>query len=162
MPSESKHPVNPLPPKVTHVQETLQSLGVDFRVRQLDQSTRSAKDASEALGCTIDQIVKSLVFCAGKDPILVLASGCHQVNESLLSQLIGRSIKPARADFVRQHTGFSIGGVAPIGHPTPIPTYVDQDLMKYEQVWVAAGGPFAVFACTPVFLRTLGQVVRVT
>ncbi|MCY4001299.1 MAG: YbaK/EbsC family protein [Bacteroidetes bacterium] len=151
-----------LPPKVALIQKTLHTLGVDFEVRQLDQSTRTAKEASEALGCTIDQIVKSLVFCAGQAPILVLVSGSHRVNETLLSQRIGRSVTPASADFVRQHTGFSIGGVAPLGHPTPIPTYVDEGLMKYEQVWAAAGGPFAVFGCTPAFLCTLGQVVKVT
>ena len=162
MSREFTHHTNSLSSKVAHVQETLQALGVGFEVRQLDQSTRTAKEASGALGCTIGQIVKSLVFRADDDPILVLVSGSHRVNETLLSQRIGCSVTPARADFVRQHTGFSIGGVAPVGHPTPIPTYVDEGLMRYELVWAAAGGPFAVFGCTPTFLRTLGQVVRVT
>ncbi len=147
--------------KVIHVQQTLASIGVEFQVRQLAQSTRTASEAAEALGCTLGQIVKSLVFCAGDDPFLVLASGTNRVNEKLLTNLVGYPVKRAHPDFVRQHTGQSIGGVAPVGHPKPLHTFVDEDLLNYDTVWAAAGGPFAVFPCTPDFLASLGKVVRV-
>lgn len=132
------------------------------QVIQLSESTRTAKEAASALSCALGQIVKSLVFRVNDDPILVLASGSNHVDERLLESLIGSPIQRARADFVRQHTGHTIGGVAPVGHPKPIPTFVDKDLLNYEQVWAAAGGPYAVFACEPSFLATLGKVIRVT
>jgi len=74
---------------------------------------------------------------------------------------LGHPIRRAPANFVRQHTGYSIGGVAPVGHPKPLPTFIDEDLLKYEEVWAAAGGPFAVLACTPAFLASLGKVISV-
>ncbi len=154
-------PYIPLPPKVIHVQKTLQSLGANYEAVQLQESTRTAREASEALGCAIGQIVKSIVFCAGGQPILVLVSGSNRVNEALLTKIIGQSLTVASADFVLQHTGQSIGGVAPVGHPVSIPTYIDEDLMQYQQVWAAAGGSHAVFACTPMFLSTLGTIIRV-
>ncbi len=95
-------------------------------------------------------------------PILVLVSGINRVDEHLLQDLIGHPIKRVRADFVRQHTGYAIGGVAPVGHPQPIPTFIDTDLLNYEQVWAAAGCPDTVFSCPPAFLTTLGKVVRIT
>ncbi|MCY4159781.1 MAG: YbaK/EbsC family protein [Bacteroidetes bacterium] len=147
--------------KSIHVQQTLLSLGVDFQVRQLNESTRTAKEAADALGCNLGQIVKSLVFRAGETPILVLVSGSNRVHENLLEDLIGHPIKRAQADFVRQYTGYSIGGVAPVGHPNPLPTFVDEDLLRYEEVWAAAGGPFAVFGCPPTFLATLGTVTTI-
>ncbi len=151
-----------LPAKAGHVQKVLLSLGVNTRVTQLSESTRTAKEAASALNCTLGQIVKSLVFRINDDPILVLTSGSNHVDERLLESLIGSPIQRARADFVRQHTGYAIGGVAPVGHPSPISTFVDRDLLKYEQVWAAAGGPYVVFACEPSFLATLGKVIRVT
>ncbi|MCY4233094.1 MAG: YbaK/EbsC family protein [Bacteroidetes bacterium] len=147
--------------KVIHVQNTLQSLGVNYAVVQLQESTRTAQEASKALGCVIGQIVKSLVFSAVDRPILVLASGSNRVYESLLSKTVGYDVTVARADFVLQHTGYSIGGVAPVGHPSPIPTYIDEDLLQYQQVWAAAGGTHAVFECQPAFLKTLGTIIRV-
>lgn len=150
-----------LPAKAKHVQGTLRVLGLDVQVAKLAESTRTAAEAASAVGCTVGQIVKSLVFRAGQGPILVLASGANFVDEERLAALAGTPIKRARADFVRQHTGYAIGGVAPVGHPQPILTFVDEDLLQYEEVWAAAGGPFTVFACSPDFLATLGKVTCV-
>jgi prolyl-tRNA editing enzyme YbaK/EbsC (Cys-tRNA(Pro) deacylase) len=147
--------------KAKHVEGTLRTLGLDVDVVKLAESTRTAAEAALAVGCTVEQIVKSLVFRAGERPVLVLASGANFVDEEWLAALVGTPIKRARADFVRQHTGYAIGGVAPVGHPQPIPTFVDEDLLQYEKVWAAAGGPFTVFACSPEFLATLGKVIRV-
>ena len=147
--------------KARHVQGTLRALGLDAHVVKLAESTRTATEAASAVGCTVGQIVKSLVFRAGEGPVLVLASGTNFVDEERLSSVVGTPIRRARADFVRQHTGYSIGGVAPVGHPRPIPTIVDEDLLQYNEVWAAAGGPFTVFACSPDFLATLGKVACV-
>jgi len=147
--------------KARHVQGTLRALGLDVHVVELAESTRTAAEAASAVGCTVGQIVKSLVFRAGEGPVLVLASGANYVDEERLAALAGTRIKRARADFVRQHTGYAIGGVAPVGHPQPIPTFVDEDLLQYEEVWAAAGGPFTVFACFPDFLASLGKVACV-
>ena len=151
-----------LPAKARHVQKVLLSLGVNTQVTQLSESTRTANEAASALNCALGQIVKSLVFRVNDAPILILVSGRNNVDERLLESCIGSPIQRARANFVRQHTGHAIGGVAPVGHPNPIPTFVDRDLLNYEQVWAAAGGPHAVFACEPSFLATLGKVIRVT
>ncbi len=150
-----------LPAKAKHVQGTLRVLGLDVQVVKLAESTRTAAEAASAVGCTVGQIVKSLVFRAGQGPILVLASGANFVDEERLAALVGAPIKRAQADFVRQQTGYAIGGVAPVGHPQPIRTFVDEDLLQYEEVWAAAGGPFTVFACSPDFLASLGKVTRV-
>ena len=147
--------------KAKHVQSTLRALGLDVQVVKLAESTRTAAEAASAVGCTIGQIVKSLVFRAGEGPVLVLASGINLVDEVRLAALVGTPIKRARADYVRRHTGYAIGGVAPVGHPRPIPTFVDEDLLQYEEVWAAAGGPFTVFTCSPDFLAALGLVTCV-
>lgn len=147
--------------KARHVQGTLRALGLDVHVVKLAESTRTATEAASAVGCTVGQIVKSLVFRAGEGPVLVLASGANFVDEDRLSSVVGTPIKRARADYVRQHTGYAIGGVAPVGHPRPILTFVDEDLLQYSEVWAAAGGPFTVFACSPDFLASLGKVTRV-
>ncbi len=156
-----KHKAN-LPAKARHVQEILSSHGLNAEVIQLSESTRTAKEAASALNCVLGQIVKSLVFHRNDDPILILVSGSNQVDEQLIANLIGGPVKRAHPDFVLQHTGHAIGGVAPVGHPKPIPTFVDRDLLNYKQVWAAAGGPYTVFACAPSFLATLGNVIRVT
>lgn len=147
------------------VQNTLQTLGYQVQVLELAESTRTAKEAAQAIGCQVAQIVKSLIFKT-KDthkPILVVASGSNRVNEKRLGELVGEPIERANPDFVRQHTGYAVGGVAPVGHPEPLTTFIDQDLLKYEQIWAAAGTPFAVFQLTPQELQgmTQGQVVAI-
>lgn len=147
------------------VQTALTALGVDCKVVELPGSTRSAKEAAEAIGCGVEQIVKSLVF-RGKQSnqaILVLASGTNRVNEKKLSQLAGEAIEKADADFVRQQSGYAIGGVPPIGHANPMRTFIDQDLLQYTEIWAAAGTPHAVFRLLPSDLKRIsdGEIVSI-
>ena len=157
--------LKPLPPSAQRVQEVLQHLGFTCQVLELPQSTRTAVEAAQAVGCTVGQIVKSLVF-RGREtrkPILVLVSGANRVNEKTLAQRVGEPIEKADADYVREQTGFAIGGVPPIGHIQPLPTYIDQDLMQYAEIWAAAGTPHAVFRLTPTDLvqMTGGHLVSI-
>ena len=136
------------------VQEALQVLGFPFHVVELPASTRTAREAAEAIGCQVGQIAKSLVFegkHSGK-PLLVIASGANRVDETKLAELAGEPIGKANADFVRQRTGFSIGGVPPVGHSVPLQTWIDEDLLQYEAIWAAAGTPHAVFELKPTDL----------
>jgi prolyl-tRNA editing enzyme YbaK/EbsC (Cys-tRNA(Pro) deacylase) len=147
------------------VQESLKSLGMTCRVAELPGSTRTAADAAAAVGCRVEQIAKSIVFqgkTSGK-PVIVIASGTNRVNEKKLRDLISEPVKKADADFVRHHTGFAIGGVPPLGHANPIEIYIDEDLMRYDEVWAAAGTPHAVFRVTPQELAamTKGKTVNI-
>jgi prolyl-tRNA editing enzyme YbaK/EbsC (Cys-tRNA(Pro) deacylase) len=141
------------------VQEALTALGLPCQVVELPASTRTAQDAAQAIGCTIGQIVKSLVFRGTRTgkPILVLASGVNRVSEKRLSEWAAEPIGKADADFVRRHTGFAIGGVPPVGHPAPVETYIDEDLFQYDEIWAAAGTPCTVFRLTPKDLGKMGQ-----
>jgi prolyl-tRNA editing enzyme YbaK/EbsC (Cys-tRNA(Pro) deacylase) len=118
------------------------------------------------VGCQLGQIVKSLVFKGKRSerPILVIASGTNRVNERAIEVLIGEPLGKADADFVRQRTGFSIGGVPPVGHTEPLLTFVDQDLLAFDEIWAAAGTPNAVFRLTPQDLARMtgGQVIKIT
>ncbi len=147
------------------VQAALAASGLASQVLELPDSTRSAREAAQAIGCRVEQIVKSLVFRGGNTnkPVLVLASGPNRVNEARLGELLGERAERADPDFVRQHTGFAIGGVPPLGHAEPLMTLIDEDLLGYEELWAAAGTPHAVFRLTPAELQSLtaGQVVRV-
>ncbi len=147
------------------VQAALEQLGLTLEVVELPASTRTAVDAARAIGCQVGQIAKSLVFRTRSSacPILVIASGSNRVDVEAVGALIGEPIGKADADFVRQHTGFAIGGVPPLGHDKPLKTYVDQDLLGYEVIWAAAGTPHAVFRLTPSDLvkMTGGQVAAV-
>jgi prolyl-tRNA editing enzyme YbaK/EbsC (Cys-tRNA(Pro) deacylase) len=147
------------------VQDALNACGLICQIVELPDSTRSAQDAAQAIGCQIGQIVKSLVF-RGKQtqkPILVLASGSNRVNEKKLKKLVSEPVKKADADFVREKTGFAIGGVPPVGHREQLETFLDEDLLQYEEIWAAAGTPHAVFKLTPSELRkiTEGRVISV-
>jgi prolyl-tRNA editing enzyme YbaK/EbsC (Cys-tRNA(Pro) deacylase) len=141
------------------IQEALTALGLPCQVVELPASTRTAQEAAQAIGCTVGQIVKSLVFRGTRTgkPILVLASGVNRVNEKRLSEWAGEPIGKADADFVRRHTGFAIGGVPPVGYPVPVETYIDEDLLQYHEIWAAAGTPYAVFRLTPKDLGKIGQ-----
>lgn len=130
------------------VQDALNEAGLTCKVLELPSSTRTANDAASNIGCDISQIVKSLIFKTKNtcQPILVLASGLNHVNEKQIESYIKEKIIKADADFVKNITGFSIGGVPPMGHKTPIDrVFIDQDLMKLDDVWAAAGTPNAVF-----------------
>ena len=147
------------------VQKALQDLGIPLEVIELPGSTRTAIDAAIAVGCQVGQIVKSLVFKTKRSqrPILVLASGQNRVDERRIEILIEEPLGKADADFVRQHTGFVIGGVPPVGHLEKLETFIDEDLMTYQEIWAAAGTPHAVFHLSPLDLVkiTSGKVVRI-
>jgi len=155
----------PLSPSARRVQQALAGFGLDCRVKELGESTRTALDAAQAVGCDVGQIVKSLVF-RGKTSgagVFVVASGANRVNEKLLAALVGEKIDKADADFVREQTGYAIGGVPPVGHAVPLTSFVDEDLLQYRELWAAAGTPNALFALTPdeLCLITSGKVVAI-
>jgi prolyl-tRNA editing enzyme YbaK/EbsC (Cys-tRNA(Pro) deacylase) len=142
------------------VRRALQAAQVDARIEEFSSSTRSAPEAAAALGASLGQIVKSLVFYAGDRPVLALVSGANQLDPDRLGQLTGATTKRADASGVRAATGYAIGGVPPLGFPAPILTYVDSDLLDYEVVWAAAGTPRHVFAIAPTeLLRITGGVL---
>ncbi|UCH60555.1 MAG: YbaK/EbsC family protein [Anaerolineales bacterium] len=156
----------PLSASAQRVQDALAELGFNLQVIELPASTRTALEAAQAVGCQVGQIVKSLVFRALRSdrPILVVASGINRVNESVITRQIGEPLGKADASFVRERTGFVIGGVPPVGHLESLETFIDQDLMQYSQVWAAAGTPNAVFELTPENLirMTGGKLVKIT
>ena len=148
-----------LSPHAQHVQDELRRLGFANVVIEHEQSTRTAQDAADALGCTVAQIAKSLIFRtrAGQRPLLVIASGVNRVSEERLAAAVGEPIEKGDADFVRETTGYAVGGVAPLGHSQPLETYIDEDLLQYAEIWAAAGTPNAVFRLTPAeLLRMTG------
>ena len=153
----------PLKPSAQKVQDALAAAGFSNQVVELPDSTRTAAEAARAVGCTVGQIAKSLVFRATQtgQAVLVIASGEHRVDEALLASALGEPVGKADADFVRDRTGFAIGGVAPIGHPG-LPILVDEALLGYAEIWAAAGHPKAVFRLKPAALvaMTGGRVVR--
>jgi prolyl-tRNA editing enzyme YbaK/EbsC (Cys-tRNA(Pro) deacylase) len=123
--------------------------GAASGVRLLDDSARTAAQAAEQLGVQVAQIANSLVFAADGAPLLVMASGGHRVDTTKVAALVGAAkVRRADPDFVREHTGFAIGGVAPVGHPEPVRTLVDRDLAAFDVLWAAAGHPHAVFPTT--------------
>jgi prolyl-tRNA editing enzyme YbaK/EbsC (Cys-tRNA(Pro) deacylase) len=131
------------------VAQVLASLAPDSAIRELDASTRTAAHAAAALGCPLGAIANSLIFMASTTPILIMTSGDHRVDLDLVAASIGVDpLRRATPDEVRAATGQPIGGVAPVGHPSPIRTLVDESLSRYETVWAAAGTPHAVFATT--------------
>jgi len=154
-----------LPPSARKVQEALRELGLSFQVVELPQSTRGAADAAEAIGCRVEQIAKSLVFKTAESDraILVIASGKNRVNEKRMGELVGEPVHRPDADFVRQRTGFAIGGVPPVGHRERLDTFIDEDLLQYGEVWAAAGTPNAVFRLVPSALQMMtgGRVVSI-
>ncbi len=152
----------PLKQSAQRVQAVLKDFGFDFEVREFPASTRSAEEAAAAIGCSVAQIVKSLIFRAGDSgkAVLALASGSNRVNEGALVRLLGEPIARAKPDFVRSATGFAIGGVPPVGHLTPPLAFIDRDLLAHTEIWAAAGTPNAVFCLTPAQLVTItGGVV---
>jgi prolyl-tRNA editing enzyme YbaK/EbsC (Cys-tRNA(Pro) deacylase) len=136
----------PRHPRVAEVAQLLRAAGAAGEVRVLPDSARTAAAAAAQLGVEVGAIANSLVFDVGGEPLLVLTSGAHRVDEALVADLLGvPAISRATPEFVRTHTGQPIGGVAPIGHPAPIGTLVDVELARHEQVWAAAGHPNTVF-----------------
>ena len=146
-----------LPPSAERVRDALAARGLEAEIRLFDAGTRTAADAAAAIGCSVAQIAKSLVFRASPSDraILVMASGVNRVDEAALAALLGESIAKADAAFVRERTGFAIGGVAPVGHREPPVIFIDQTLLAYQEIWAAAGTPHAVFRLTPAELVDL-------
>ena len=140
-------------------------LGERFTVLEFDASTRTAADAAAAIGCTVPQIAKSLVFRTVESgrPVLVVASGVNRVDVKLVETLVGERICRADAEFVRAATGFAIGGVPPVGHATAPIVLIDESLFALEEIWAAGGTPNAVFKLTPESLVSLtgGRVAAV-
>ncbi|MHB1354799.1 MAG: YbaK/EbsC family protein [Anaerolineae bacterium] len=147
------------------VQSALQQLGFTPQVMELAQSTRSASEAAQAIGCQVAHIVKTLVFRAisSDRAIVVLASGVNRVDINLISAWLGETITKADADFVLNNTGYAIGGVPPVGYDNPLVTVIDQDLLQYNELWAAAGTPHAVFKLSPHDLVSLtgGTVFKI-
>ena len=146
------------------VQKALEPFGVSLKVVELMDSTRTSREAAKAVGCDVGQIAKSLVFKGARSgkAVLVIASGANRVNERRLGELAAEPVEKGDAEFVRERTGFAIGGVPPVGHAMTLDVYIDEDLMKYGEIWAAAGTPRAVFKLTPADLVkiTRGKVVK--
>jgi prolyl-tRNA editing enzyme YbaK/EbsC (Cys-tRNA(Pro) deacylase) len=143
------------------VADALAAAGVDTEVRAYADSTRTAGEAAAAVGADVGQIVKSLVFLADGQPILALVSGANRLDTAKFGQVTGATIARADADAVRATTGYAIGGVPPVGLATPLPIYFDRDLLRYAEVWAAAGTPHTVFKIAPETLAriTVARVV---
>ncbi|WP_420644696.1 YbaK/EbsC family protein [Candidatus Leptofilum sp.] len=139
-------------PSTQKVANAALELGLDVEIKEFAQTTRTAQEAADTIGCTLGQIVKSLCFAVNGEPIMALVSGVNQLDERKLASLRGvrrKKVKRATADAVKAATGFSIGGVPPFGHITPMTIFIDEDLLQFETVWAAAGTPFTVFAIGP-------------
>jgi prolyl-tRNA editing enzyme YbaK/EbsC (Cys-tRNA(Pro) deacylase) len=141
------------------------SLGERFQVLEFDASTRTAADAAAAIGCTVAQIAKSLIFRGTNSgrAVLIIASGVDRVDEKKAAVAVGEPITRADADFVREATGFAIGGVPPVGHKTKPIVLIEESLTQFDEIWAAAGTPNAVFRLTPADLVELtgGRTVPV-
>ncbi|MFN0264489.1 YbaK/EbsC family protein [Tepidamorphus sp. 3E244] len=155
-----------LPEAAQRVAHAAEELGLSIRVLEMDESTRTADDAAMACGCQVAQIVKSLVFKGARTdtPYLLLVAGDNRVNETAMESVLGEPLTRPDAKFVRDVTGFAIGGVAPIAHATQMVTVFDQDLLRHNVVWAAAGTPKCVFEVSPHALAgaTGAQIASVT
>lgn len=145
------------------VQLYLQQQGFTNEVVELPSSTRTVQEAAEAIGCHEAQIAKSIIFDIGGSALLVIASGPNRVSEQQVSSYIKAPLIKANAAFVREHTGYAIGGVPPVAHKYPPRILIDEDLWKYETIWAAAGHPMAVFQLTPdeLLQMTNGEVTKI-
>ena len=156
---------NTLSPSVQMVQDALKALGFINEVMELQSTTRTSAEAAQAVGCRVEQIAKSIVFRGRQSDksILVIASGTNRVNEKKIEELISEPLGKADANFVREKTGFVIGGVPPVGHLEKIEIFIDEDLLQYEEIWAAAGSPNAVFRLTPSDLAQMtgGRIVSI-
>jgi prolyl-tRNA editing enzyme YbaK/EbsC (Cys-tRNA(Pro) deacylase) len=148
---------------VERVRQALAALGLQAEIREFSASTRTSAEAAAAIGCSVAQIAKSLVFRAKPSgrAILVMASGANRVDDAKLASGLGETIGKADAEFVRAETGFAIGGVSPVGHGVRLKTFIDADLMELPEIWAAAGSPNSVFRLTPSDLQrvTAGQIL---
>jgi prolyl-tRNA editing enzyme YbaK/EbsC (Cys-tRNA(Pro) deacylase) len=148
---------------VERVRDALRAAGLPDTIRQFPEGTRTAVDAARAVGCDVAQIVKSMVFRRGDEPVLILCSGANRVDLGKAAVLLGQTLAAADGVWVRKATGFAIGGVPPIGHDRGITVLIDEDLMALSPIWAAAGSPRDVFSIEPALLRDLtrGRVADV-
>ena len=145
-----------IPRSARRVRAALLELGLPADIHRLTDSTRTAPEAAAAVGCELGAIVKSLVM-RGVDtgaPVLALVSGANRADLELLTAAVGEAIERPDAAYVREVTGYAIGGIPPVGHPAPVRTFMDEDLLTFETVWAAAGHPHTVFPITPAALAT--------
>ena len=158
--------MTPLPPSAERVRAAALRLGLSVAIREMPQSTRTAEEAAAACGCSVAQIVKSLVFAGATsgEPCLLLVSGRNRVDQAGVAAAIGEALVRPDAAQVRAWTGFAIGGIPPFGHDRSLRTYLDCDLLAFETVWAAAGTPHAVFAADPRALAaaTGARTIRMT
>lgn len=144
-------------PTALRTAQLLHEAGIDAQVVEFEQPTRTSAEAAAAIGCSVAEIAKSIVFRGRQSgqAVVVVASGDNRVSEAKVAALVGEPLGRADADFVREATGYAIGGVAPIGHAQPVKLLLDEDLQRFETVWAAGGTPFSVFPLTPGQLRGL-------
>lgn len=146
----------PLAASALRVQAALDALGLDARVRELAVPARTAQEAADALGVPVGAIAKSLVFRApAAGAVMVVAAGDRRVDEARIGAALGEPIRRADPAFVREATGYAIGGIPPLGHATPVVLFVDDSLARFETVWAAGGTPHAVFPIAPAALFAL-------
>jgi prolyl-tRNA editing enzyme YbaK/EbsC (Cys-tRNA(Pro) deacylase) len=143
-------------PNAERVAAVARDLGLELELRAFPEGTRTAEDAARAIGVEVGQIVKSLVFTLDGSLVMALVAGKNRLDESRLAVTLGGTVV-GRADAagVRAATGYAIGGVPPFGHPSPLPTAIDEDLLAYDVVWAAAGTPYDVFPIVPAELVRL-------
>jgi prolyl-tRNA editing enzyme YbaK/EbsC (Cys-tRNA(Pro) deacylase) len=144
-------------PTALRTAQLLREAGIDGQVVEFEQPTRTSADAAAAIGCSVAEIAKSIVF-RGKNSgqaVIVVASGDNRVSEAKVAAKLGEPLARGDADFVRAATGYAIGGVAPLGYSQPVKLLLDEDLRRFETVWAAGGTPFSVFPLRPEQLRTL-------
>ncbi|MEF9943836.1 MAG: YbaK/EbsC family protein [Burkholderiaceae bacterium] len=152
---------SPLPASAQKVQQALAAAGLDTRVTELESAARTSQQAADVLGVAMGQIAKSLIFRAldSGRAVLVIAAGDRRVDEALVAAALGEPIARATPEFVREHSGFAIGGVAPLAHAADMVTFVDVSLRRFDQVWAAGGTPHCVFPISPADLaRVAGGV----
>lgn len=154
---------NELKPAAARFQETIKSMGYDNQVVELPASTRTAKEAADAIGCKVEQIAKSIVFRmqATDLPILIVACGANRIEEAAIEAHIDNRLGKADATFVKATTGFAIGGVPPFGHEQEVLTLIDEDLFQFDTIWAAAGHAMAVFELTPAQLEQMTGAKRI-
>ena len=163
-PSSSSAPPA-LSPSAQKVQDALRALGFPHEVKESAQATRTAVETARAVKCEVGQIAKSLVFktgTTGRD-VLVIASGANTVNEWRIGVLLKETLEKAPAAFVREHAGYAVGGIPPVGHAKPMETFIDEDLVRHETIWAAAGTPNALFQMPSADLvrMTGGRVIKI-
>ena len=142
-------------PTAARVAQLLREAGLEGHVVEFEQPTRTSADAAAAIGCTVAEIAKSIVFrgATSGQAVIVVASGTNRVSEAKVAAQVGEALGRADADFVRASTGYVIGGVAPIGHAGPVKLLLDEDLRQFTKIWAAGGTPHTVFPLTPEELR---------